>query len=163
MSYEITRKVLSPEPVLVERRRVAPAMIGATIGEVVGKIFQYAQQHGFALTGKPITRYLDMGMGHMTIEPGMRIAALAEGEIGGAPDDEDVEGVRRDVLPGGSAASTIHSGPYETLNEAYAAIEAWMQAEGVSPAGAPWDSYITDPAEFPDPQDWKTEVIWPIE
>ena len=37
-----------------------------------------------------------------------------------------------------------------------------MESNGVPAAGAPWESYITDPAEYPDPKDWKTEVCWPF-
>jgi len=29
-------------------------------------------------------------------------------------------------------------------------------------AGAPWESYVTDPADYPDPADWKTEIFWPV-
>jgi effector-binding domain-containing protein len=38
-----------------------------------------------------------------------------------------------------------------------------MATEGFTPAGPPWESYITDPAEHPDPKDWQTEVLWPIQ
>ena len=30
------------------------------------------------------------------------------------------------------------------------------------PGGAPWESYITDPADHPDPKDWRTEIYWPL-
>ena len=56
----------------------------------------------------------------------------------------------------------MHAGTYETLSNAYAALEAWIEANGFTPAGAPWEYYITDPAEHPDPKDWKTGVYWPI-
>jgi AraC family transcriptional regulator len=70
--------------------------------------------------------------------------------------------VRGDVLPGGTVAYTLHSGPYEELRGAYAAIESWMEEQGLTAAGAPWESYITDPTEHPNPADWKTEVFWPV-
>jgi AraC family transcriptional regulator len=53
-------------------------------------------------------------------------------------------------------------GPYDGLRDAYAAIEQWMGREGYKPAGAPWESYVTDPGEVPNPAEWKTEVFWPI-
>jgi effector-binding domain-containing protein len=103
-----------------------------------------------------------MGFGLMTLEPGMRVV-LPEGSPAGVP-TEDVAGeARRDVLPGGPAATTIHTGPYDQLGGAYAALEKWMATEGFAPAGPPWESYITDPAEHPDPKDWQTEVLWPIQ
>jgi effector-binding domain-containing protein len=60
------------------------------------------------------------------------------------------------------AATTIHMGPYDELPDAYGAIEQWIEAEGLISAGPAWESYITDPSEYPDPKDWKTEVFWPI-
>jgi hypothetical protein len=26
----------------------------------------------------------------------------------------------------------------------------------------PWEAYLNDPADYPNPQDWKTEVCWPL-
>jgi AraC family transcriptional regulator len=31
----------------------------------------------------------------------------------------------------------------------------------VAAAGAPWETYLTDPAEVPDPAEWRTEVVYP--
>ena len=158
MTYSITRKELSPQPVLVVRCRVTRSEIAKTIGEVLPRIFAYAQQHGIALAGLPFTRYSEMSHGLMTMEPGMRIAAPAAAPAQAA----DESGVVMDALPGGPAATTLHQGPYDTLSEAYAAIERWIEAEGLTAGGAPWESYLTDPGEYPNPQDWKTEVVWPI-
>ena len=164
MPYSIVTRTLEPQPVLVVRRRVKRSEIATAIGEALGHIFQYAQQRGIPLAGHPLTRYVDVGAGLLTIEPGMRIAgalpATADGGTDGATAGEGQ--VRQDVLPAGPAATTLHAGPYETLQDAYAAIEGWMESHGQSSAGPPWESYITDPAEHPDPKDWKTEVYWPV-
>ena len=66
------------------------------------------------------------------------------------------------TLPGGPAAVVMHTGPYETLQQAYPAMELWMDTQGFKPGGAPWESYVTDPTAVPDPKDWKTEIFWPI-
>lgn len=98
----------------------------------------------------------------LTIEPGMRVSgALPSVETAAARPDRGA--VFADTLSGGRVVSTIHVGPYESLADAYAALEAWMTSNGRTPAGAPWESYITDPAEHPDPKAWQTEVVWPIE
>jgi AraC family transcriptional regulator len=105
-----------------------------------------------------------MGMGMVTIEPGMFVAASGAGlEIDPAWTQATGDGdVRADTLPGGPAAVTMHVGPYDTLTEAYAALEQWIADQGLAPAGAPWECYRTDPGEVPDPKDWKTEVFWPV-
>jgi len=156
MTYPVTKKTLAPQPVLIVRRRIPRSSIAATIGEVLPHVFLYAQRNGIALAGLPFTRYAEMGHGLITIEPGMRVAGQTSSQSAGEGE------VIADVLPGGPAATTMHVGPYEQLSDAYAAIEQWIEAEGLAKSGAPWESYINDPGEFPDPKDWKTEVFWPL-
>jgi AraC family transcriptional regulator len=153
MTYSITRQELAPQPVLIVRRRVRRSDIAATIAEALPHIFVYAQQNGIALAGLPFTRYLEMGPGMVTMEPGMRVAGPAASSQGQ---------IIADILPGGPVATTTHAGPYDNLSDAYAAIEQWMATEGLVAAGPPWESYVTDPGDYPDPKDWKTEVFWPL-
>jgi effector-binding domain-containing protein len=163
MPYSIEKKDLAPQPVLLVRRRIKRSEIAATIGTVLPDIFQYALQRGIALAGHPLARYSEIGAGLLTIEPAMRVASgapIGAGNRAAAGSDES--GVIEETLPGGPAVTTIHAGPYETLSDAYAALETWIESNGFQSAGSPWESYITDPAEYPDPKDWKTEVIWPV-
>jgi AraC family transcriptional regulator len=152
MDYSITKKEIAPQPVLMVRRRVKPSEIAATLAEALGLVFQYAQRTGAALAGQPLTRYLEWGPGLITMEAGMPVVALVSGE----------GDVAADTLPGGLVATTTHAGTYDKLAEAHAAIQVWIEAQGLVAAGAPWESYVTDPADYPDPKDWKTEVFWPI-
>ena len=148
----IERQELQPQPALVVKRRIARTEIAATIAEGLGKTFPYALQNSLAIAGRPFARYSDVGPGLMTIEVGTPLAAPADG-VG------DIEAI---TLPGGPAAVAVHMGAYDKLQDTYAAIERWMQQQGVRAAGAPWESYITDPAEHPDPANWRTDVFWPI-
>ncbi|MEO8100545.1 MAG: AraC family transcriptional regulator [Acidobacteriota bacterium] len=156
MTYSIQKKNLDPQPVLVVRRRVKRSEIAATIGGVLPHVFLYAQKNGITINGFPLTRYLETGPGMVTMEPGMRVTAGAT-----HPPAEDPE-VRVDTLPGGAVAFTTHYGPYDKLTEGYAAVETWIEEQGLTRAGAPWEAYCTDPGDFPDPKDWKTEIYWPV-
>jgi effector-binding domain-containing protein len=163
MTYSVVRKELDAQPVLVVRRRVKRSDVGAAIGEALPHIFSYAQERGIELSGHPFTRYVEVGAGLLTIEPGIRVVGApswptAAASPAGAAGNEVIE----DTLPGGPAATTVHAGPYETLSDAYAAIETWLESQGLAGAAPPWESYITDPAEHPDPADWRTEVSWPL-
>lgn len=152
MAYSITTKELSPQPVLTVRRRVKSSELAAMLAKELGSIFQHAQRNGAALAGQPFMRYIEWGPGLMTIEAGMPIAAPIPGD----------GNVSADTLPGGLVATTTHTGPYEKLSEAHAAVQAWIEAQGLAAAGAPWEVYVTDPADYPDPKDWKTEIFWPV-
>jgi AraC family transcriptional regulator len=154
MAYLITKRQIPAQPVLVVRRQIKPSEVATTLAEVLGHVFMQAQQNGMALAGQPFTRYLEWGPGLWTIEAGMPVTAHAT-----APSHEDV---RADTLPGGWVATTTHSGAYDKLTEAHAAVQQWIAAEGLSAAGSPWEVYTTDPGDYPDPKDWKTEIFWPI-
>ena len=153
MAYSITTKELKPQPVVVTRKRMKQSEIGTMLGEMFGRVFQYAQEKGVALAGAPFARYVEMGPGLMTIEAGFPVVA--------APASGSGE-ITPDSLPGGLTAVAMHAGPYDKLQDAHAAIQEWIESQGLTPAGAPWESYVTDPGEYPDPKDWKTEVFWPV-
>ncbi len=165
MAYTITRKELSPQSVLVIRRRVKLSEIGSTLGEVLGSIFKHAQQTGAAIAGQPFTRYVEWGPGLVTIEAGLPVVAAGNRFNGGEPVSDAAAGgseIVADCLPGGPVATVTHSGAYEKLPEAHAAIQQWIEAQGLRAGGPPWETYTTDPADYPDPQDWKTDVFWPL-
>lgn len=155
MAHAIAKKDLAPQPVLVVRRRIKPSDLAKTLAEVLGAIFLYAQQNGIALAGQPFTRYVEWGPGLWTIEAGLPAAALKKDLPAGGE-------VRADTLPGGPAAVTTHTGPYDGLSTAHAAVQQWIEAQGLQAAGAPWEVYVTDPADYPDPKDWKTDLFWPL-
>jgi len=151
-TLSIVRKDLTPQPVVFARVRVARHEIPAGIAEALGKTFPYAMQAGLPIAGKPYARYLTTGPGLFAMEVGVPLAAPATGQ-------GDVEA---GALPGGPAVVAVHGGPYDQLGETYAAMERWMDANGVRPGGPAWESYVTDPGDYPDPADWRTEVFWPI-
>jgi AraC family transcriptional regulator len=155
MTYSITTREIAPQAVLLARRRVKPSEIAQAIAGALGEVFLHAQKTGAVLGGPPFNRYVEWGPGIMTIEPGMPVSSSA-GEIPSGA------GVKADTLPGGLVATMMHTGPYDKLAESHAAIQQWIDAEGLLAAGAPWEFYITDPADFPDPADWKTELFWPL-
>jgi AraC family transcriptional regulator len=165
MIYAIKQMELAPQPVLVIRRRVKLSEIGSTLAAVLPSVFMHAQQTGAAIAGQPFTRYVEWGPGLVTIEAGLPVVASGNHSNDGGPASTGASGgseIVADCLPGGPVATVTHSGPYEKLSEAHAAIQQWIEAQGLLAAGAPWEIYTTDPADYPDPQDWKTDVFWPL-
>ena len=139
---------------LIMRRTIGRHEIAATLSEILPAVFGYAQSHGLAFTGPPFTRYPQVGMGSMVIEGGVPVAAL--------PAEDPGDGIETLTIPAGPAAVTVHYGPYDRLPETYAEVEAWVREQGRSVAGPPWETYLTDPGERPDPETWETEIVQPV-
>lgn len=153
MKYDVIEKALDPQPVLVTRRRIKRTEIAAALGEMLGKVFLHAQRAGATITGQPFTRYLEWGPGVISIEAGLPVASRTEGE----------GEVLAELLPGGPTAVATHRGPYEQLSGAHAAVQQWIEDNGHRARGAPWELYVTDPADEPNPINWRTDVFWPME
>lgn len=145
-------RTLQPQPALIIRSRVPRDEIASTIGQNLGRIVPYALGAGGTLAGQPFARYPEYGPGMITIETGMPLAAPVAGR-------DDIEAF---TLPAGLAAVAVHGGAYDKLSETYAAFEKWIAAQGHQPSGPPWEVYVTDPAEHPDHDAWRTEVYWPV-
>ena len=152
MSYQITKKKIDEVPFLYMRKQVKPEEVSTALASMLPPVFQYATEQGYPFAGYPTTRYVSFGPGLITLEAGMPIA----GQPAGAGE------ILIGSLVGGDVVSTIHQGSYDTLNEAHEALQMWMMENGEVSAGPPWEVYITDPGEVPDPADWQTEIIHPL-
>ena len=148
----IARQERAEQPILLIRRRLSHDDLHSMLSQCFGKLYAHGHTQGLPIAGWPLARYLSMGPGLWTVEAAMPLAtpATAEGEM------------EPGILPGGPVAVGVHAGAYEQLPETNAAIEKWIETNGFRVGGAPWESYITDPGEHPDPADWRTEVYWPL-
>ncbi len=154
--YEIERTTIDAVHVLFGTRKLDRDKIADGLAEVLPAAFGYAMSNGLAMAGPPFVRYIDQSPAFVTVEAGVPLAKAADAP----PDDSGLSSGR---LPAGTAAVTIHRGPYEDIGNAHMALDRWMADNGATPAGPPWEVYLTDPAEVPDPADWLTQVVWPID
>lgn len=148
----VERQVREAQPILLIRRRVTRAELPAMLAECFGKLFGHGQKAGLPIAGWPIARYTSMGPGRWTVEAAMPLAAPAPGE----------GEMEAGFLQGGPIAVAIHAGSYDTLPDTNAEVERWLESQGYKANGAPWEQYVTDPGEHPNPADWRTEVCWPV-
>jgi AraC family transcriptional regulator len=153
VSYVINKKRQAETPILFIRRRVTRNEIAQALGKMLPGVHSFATKNGIPLAGPPLCRYLEWDADGGILEAGMPVTAPVDGE------GEVLAG----TLPAGPAAVTIHHGPYDQLPQAHAVIEAWLAENSLRPAGAPWEVYLTDPGELPNPAEWQTEVIWPTD
>ena len=75
---------------------------------------------------------------------------------------DDTEHVRFKTLPAVTVASAVFNGGYEQMNEVTAAIAAWIDANGYEYDGATFNIYHVSPHETANPDEFVTEVCYPI-
>lgn len=58
--------------------------------------------------------------------------------------------------------AATYFGPYEKIEVAYKAIDEWAKKNNKVLEQSPWEEYITDPGENPDPATWETKVCFVV-
>lgn len=76
------------------------------------------------------------------------------------PVKEVVKGTRE--LAGCLCAMGTLKGPYSELTSLYAKIQQWIETEGYTIAASPYEIYSTDPRMDLSPEDYVTEVYFPV-
>lgn len=146
-SYTVELVDLQEQQCAVVRERVAHDGIGPFVGRAFGSVMTVLARQGVPVAGPPFGRYFPTADGGWDVEAGFPVhgTVTAEGDVVPA------------VLPGGSAARTLHVGDYGGLGAAYDATRQWVIDNGHVPDGAPWECYLDGP-EVANP---RTEVFMP--
>lgn len=76
---------------------------------------------------------------------------------------EDTEHVKFQTLPAVKVASCTVKGEYEQLNECYAAMFSWISENGYKISDAFFNIYHISPYETQNPEEFVTEVCFPVE
>jgi effector-binding domain-containing protein len=151
-TYLIEPRNLAEQPVAVCRATLPVADIGPWLAQVLATVAQALAVAGAGPRGMPFARYHARDDGTFDIEAGFPASRAIDpaGEVTAA------------TLPAGPAAHTVHVGPYDEMQPAYEALEAWIRERGGKPDGDPWEVYLSDPGAEPDPSSWRTEVFAPF-
>ena len=74
----------------------------------------------------------------------------------------DTEHVKFQTLPAVRAASCVVKGGYEQMPEVYTAMISWVKENGYEPNGAMFNIYHVSPYETQNPEEFITEVCYPV-
>jgi effector-binding domain-containing protein len=147
------------QPYMGIRTQATMGELPTVIPQLLGEVVAWLGEQGAAPAGAPFIRYhvIDMAA-QLDIELGWPVATARAG----------AGRIAAGVLPAGRYAVLLYTGPYDGLMEANAALLSWGAQEGlvwdtwVAPHGdgfgARFESYLSDPANEPDPAKWETEV-----
>jgi effector-binding domain-containing protein len=141
-----------PQLAAVRHAELPMEELSGFFDSVFGDVAAAVATAGGTITGPPI--------GHFPTPPGEVFVVNAGFPVSSPVDSPD--DVHTIELPGGPAAVVIHVGSYDTLPDTYAALTAWLAAEGRTPSGPMWESYLSDPSAEPDPSTWRTEIVCPL-
>jgi effector-binding domain-containing protein len=155
---------MNSEPKIEERaeqpymgiRTVTPwQQLPVVIPRSIGEVFDFLGEQGLEPRGAPFIRYHVIDMeGELDIEVGWPVAQPVSGN----------SRVQPGSFPAGRYASLVHTGPYDQLVQANAALLDWIARAGAkvdqSPTprgdafGSRYESYLSEPDEKPE----RTEV-----
>ena len=140
------------QTVLYVRRRIRTDQIGEQIGAAYGQIFGAMGSHGIDAEGEPYARWPDWvpESAECILEAGVPVA----------DDAPTPAGLERGTLGGGRVATALFVGKYDDLGAAQGEIAAFIQAEGLSPSGPPWEVYLNHDEENPEASE--TLLYWPV-
>ena len=152
MVYEFEVRRLAPQPVA---SIIIPGIqregVGAALGGALPDVYSHLVANGVAMVAPPFARYHESGDDTLDLETGIPV-------VGSFPETDTIKARQ---LPGGDAIATVHTGSYDRLPEAVAALAEWRLANGRVAAGAFWEIYLDDPTEVP-PEALRTEVVEPL-
>ena len=151
MALEFAIKEVEARPAACIRTKATMDKLGELMGPMYGEIMGVVQQTGVAPAGMPFARYYEMQGNDVDLECGVPVSSAVETRGRVAPGE----------LPGGKVATVTHVGPYDQLRNTWERIMSWIQSEGLTPNGAPWEVYVDDPTTV-DPSKLRTEIFVPV-
>ncbi|WP_324651196.1 GyrI-like domain-containing protein [Georgenia sp. H159] len=149
---EISLIDVEERPTAGVRRRVPMAELPAFLAEVFDAVAAEVERAGAHIGGAPFARYRGEPTDVVDVEAGF---PLTEPWSGGG---DLVTG----TLPAARAVEATHRGRYEALRETYREIERWTEEHHVRVQDESWELYEAGPQSDPDPETWRTRVIWPV-
>lgn len=137
--------------VLKIRTVTAASELSNTLGRCYGKLMQFIQENNIQMSGAPFAVYYNMDMDNLDIEAGIPIASEASGQ-----DD-----IVFSNIPDGKYVSTVHIGPYESVEAAYHDLSAYTDENNLKPSGIAYEFYLNDPGEV-KPEDIQTRIMFSL-
>lgn len=126
------------------------AMMGVDeFGKYYGTLFERVPKEHVTPTGLNGSKYYDEEFNHESSDVEVFIGIQEK-------EKADV------VMEPCECAMTLHRGGYSTLSEAYGAVVSWIIENGYKMAGAPFELYIKTQFDSLSPEDWETEVYFPV-
>ena len=136
---------------------VTPENIDTVMRKNYTSIYNYMAANSIRASGKPMSIYQ-----YRNAENGNMIFSCAV-SVNQNYNIKDASGILCGYIPRTKALKTTLLGNYENLSDAWTQGYQMMNKLNLSPSSIkPFEIYITDPDETPNPADWITELYIPL-
>lgn len=135
------------------RMKVAFNEISLMMGEMYGQIGAFLESNDIEMAGMPYAIYHLMDGQEIDLECGIPITKIVEGN----------ETIKTGVYTTKLCATVDYFGDYYQLELGHNAVQEWMGRHGFNLVGAPMEIYVSDPGLEPNPENWLTQIYYPID
>jgi effector-binding domain-containing protein len=136
----------------VLRESVPMAALTEFFGRAFTAVAAETEAQNVQLVGPPFALYRGVPGQTIDVEAGFPIAGSLAGN----------GNVVTSTLPEADAFEALHTGPYDTLNRTYGALQEQIKAAGRTPLDTMWEYYLNGPSSEVDPLKWQTRIVWPV-
>jgi CBS domain-containing protein len=146
-------QTLPAQPVAVMRSIRSVPQIAPWISAAFEEVASVLASRHVGPAGPPFARFHPQGENVFEIEAGF-------------PCSEPITDhgfVEASTLPSGRVASAMYVGPYDRIGPAHDALRTWIETHDGRAVGDAWEVYLDSPADEPDPERRRTQVVQPFE
>lgn len=151
MRHRCRRTTEPARQTLSVRMRTTVEQLPRQFEQTYGDIGAYLAELDEEPDGAPFAAYYNLDMNDLDVEIGIpvRRALPPRGLIAGG------------MIPGGRAATLLHTGPYSEMEPSYQALMRWMEDHEMQASGIAYEYYLDDPADTP-PHQLRTRIVFPL-
>lgn len=136
---------------------VTPENISTSMEKNYATIYNYMAANAIRANGKPMSiyQYRDAESGNMIVSSAVSVSQNYN--------IKDSSGILCGYIPRTKALKTTLKGDYKNLKDAWTQSYQVMNKMSLNPSAIkPFEIYITNPNEVPNPADWITELYIPV-
>jgi len=135
-----------------------PEALGSKMGKMLPQVSNFMKQNGIESSGQPITVYNQINEGSKTVIISSGIPTPSKVAV---PPTSDV---LCGYIEKTKAVKATLTGNYSNLPEAWTQVNEYLKNSDFekNPEIAPFEIYVTDPGNEPNPANWETEIYIPV-
>ncbi|MBT8272107.1 MAG: transcription activator effector-binding protein [Flavobacteriaceae bacterium] len=131
--------------------------ISQKMAENYGSLMMYIGANTIQMAGMPLTVYHDMKAEDGTVIMSNGIPVTEKIDVAAGSD------IQCGYIPKTKVLKTVLLGDYKNLQKAWKQANTHMAENNLVPSDVkPFEIYTNDPGQFPNPANWRTEILIPI-